>query len=68
MAKRRQNQAPENLGEARLQRDEPVAVRVTWRVNVKHNTARFRAGETAEVAVHEIEELLRRGVIEPLEG
>lgn len=68
MAKRRQNQAPENPGEAQLRRDEPVTVRVTWRVNVKHNQTRYRAGQTAEVAAHEVEELLRRGVIEPLEG
>lgn len=68
MAKRKQNQAPEKAGPAQMQHGEPATVRVTWRVNVKHNTTRYRAGEAAEVAADEVEELLRRGVIEPLEG
>lgn len=68
MAKRKQTTKPKNTEQAEVQREQPATVTVTWRVNVKHNTTRYRAGETAEVAAPEVEELLRREVIEPLEG
>lgn len=47
--------------------DERLLVTVTWSKNVKHNNERYRAGETAEVGQDEVEELLRKQAILPLE-
>ncbi|NGP59991.1 hypothetical protein FLT15_17735 [Paenibacillus thiaminolyticus] len=48
--------------------DERLLVTVTWSKNVKHNNERYRVGETAEVGQDEVEELLRKQAILPLEG
>ena len=46
---------------------EPETVTVTWHVNVKHNDKRYRAGDSAEVMKDEVDELLNKKAILPLE-